>query len=147
MKSQEKILLIANDPKSKWKSLGTINLEYGGIVICDPLARYNSRNRLQRTVEPGTYEVSVLEKKSKQWGNRYAYAQILFSEEEIKKSIVAKFTQSDSFSVDSGLACFMDIIPAMSILNSLMTSIKRRKAMCMMISSKLISIKMPINIL
>lgn len=110
MKAPERILNVINDQKNKWKSLGNIFLEYGAIVVCDPLADYDSRNRVQRNVEPGTFPVSVLEQKSKTWGSRYAYAQILFSDDEAKKVIVAKFTSSDSFSVSAGLACFMDIL-------------------------------------
>lgn len=109
MKSQEKILVIANDKSKKWRSLGDIYLEYGAVVICDPLSDFESKNRVQRTVKPGSYHVSVLEEKTKKWGNRFAFAQIVFSEEEIKKVIIAKFIFNESFPVTSGLASFMDI--------------------------------------
>lgn len=110
MKPQEKILEIANDKSKKWRSLGDIYLEYGAVVICDPLSDFESKNRVQRTVESGSYHVSVLEEKTKKWGNRFAFAQIVFSEEDIKKVILAKFVSNESFQVSSGLACFMDIL-------------------------------------
>lgn len=110
MKPVEKIKEILENPELKWTHLGDVFLEHGGVVVCDPLADFYSRNRVQRTFPPGVYPVSVLEVDHPTFGKRYAYAQLVLSEDAVKKIILARFGLQNAFFVDSGLACFMDIL-------------------------------------
>jgi hypothetical protein len=49
----EKIKSILSDETNNWTSLGVVSLEFGAVVICDPLSDYSSRNRVQRSVPAG----------------------------------------------------------------------------------------------
>ncbi len=109
MKISEKIQNVLNIELAQWKYLGDLFLEHGGIVVCDPLSDYQSRNRVQRSVPANVYPVYVLEVKHPTMGYRFAYAQIILAESDLKKVIHARFGLQNAFFVDSGLACFMDI--------------------------------------
>src|ERR1700690_491293 len=110
MKPAERIKEVFDNTSLQWMPLGDVFLECGGVTICDPLAGVTYADRVQRSVPEGTYPVSVLKGEIDTVPNRYCYAQIQFSNEPVKKVILARLVLSNTFFVDAGLACFMDTL-------------------------------------
>ncbi|WP_207420241.1 DUF4241 domain-containing protein [Desertivirga brevis] len=98
-------------------NLGELTLPTGLIVAGDPLVML-SPEPFTKPVNPGKYPVNVVVAKTDSSGNRYALAQLKFSEKKALKWVLAlKMNDNISdlakdeylgFPVDAGLACFAD---------------------------------------
>jgi hypothetical protein len=101
-------------------NLGELKLSTGNIVACDPLAGLHHRMPFTRTVNPGTYPVTVCVAKTENSGDRYAIAKLEFSKdravrwelaitanEEIKE--LKEVDDYYGFPVDAGLGSFCDL--------------------------------------
>ena len=97
--------------------LGYLKLSTGLIVVEDPLVMLSAEPFI-KPVKPGNYPVSVVVAKTKDSGDRYALAQLRFSDKKAEKWVLALKKNDDTtdlkpdeylgFSVDAGLACFAD---------------------------------------
>lgn len=98
--------------------IGNLNLPSGRIVVCDPLV-YSDSSPFLKTVNPGKYPIKIYVAKTKDYGDRYALAQLEFSKKKAEKWVLAllenenieELKEDDSFfgfPVDAGLASFFD---------------------------------------
>lgn len=89
-------------------NLGKLSLPTGEIVVCDPF-RCCIASPLSRTVAIGEYAVNLYMKETKSWGPRIIFGQVLFSDQKvIRWEQAVTEDDRDGFSVDAGLAAFMD---------------------------------------
>ncbi len=93
---------------AKVLNLGELSLPSGKIIVCDPFVGFRNKEYLHSKGIPKQASVSVLKVNTKEWGYRYALAQLVFSDEPIVKWGLAKYGWSTNFFVDSGLCCYMD---------------------------------------
>nr|WP_283242750.1 DUF4241 domain-containing protein [Marinifilum caeruleilacunae] len=98
--------------------IGDLNVPTGQIVVCDPLV-VPDMPPLNKTVKPGKYPIKIYVAKTKESGDRYAIATLVFSETKADKWVLAVRSGEDvtelkgdgdffGFPVDAGLGGFFD---------------------------------------
>jgi hypothetical protein len=116
--------------------LGTLSLPTGEIVACDPLVNPETRP-FSRKVTPGEYNVKIYVAKTKNSGNRIAFAKLEFSDQKTDKWVLATLDGEDisklkkdeyfGFSVDAGLGSFFDYQSGIAFNNFLENFYKQKK--------------------
>lgn len=101
-------------------NIGKLNITSGKIIVSDPLVYLSHSIPLNKTIKPGTYDVTVCVAKTEEMGERYAIVMVKFTDKPAVKWEMA-LTERDNidelkndgdyfgFPVDAGLGSFCDL--------------------------------------